>query len=153
MSLPAETAALVAYQCGVATRQQLLDGGVNVGQLRWAMGRRWRMLLPRVVLLEPGLPSLNQRLVAAQLFAGPDAWLAGATAAAIQGIPGCVVSPPVQVLVPPHRTSRSVGWVRVSRSYLMDERIVTRGPLRLSSRAGRWWTPRPAVPTRLPLAH
>jgi hypothetical protein len=135
MSLSAETAALVAHQDGVATRRQLLDGGVSVGQLRWAMGRRWRMLLPRVVLLEPGLPSVNQRLVAAQLFAGPDAWVAGGTAAAVYGMPGCVVSPPVQVLVPPHRTPRSVGWVRVSRSYLLDERIVTRGPLRLSCRA------------------
>ena len=127
MSLPAETADPVAYQCGVATRQQLLDGGVSVGQLRWAVGRRWRLLLPRVVLLDPGLPSAQQRLVAALLFAGPDSWLAGTTAAAIYGMPGCVVSPPVHVLVPPHRTSRSVGWVRVSRSYLLDERIVTRG--------------------------
>ncbi len=135
MSLPAETAALVAHQGGVATRRQLLDGGVSVGQLRWAMGRQWRMLLPRVILLEPGLPSVEQRLTAAQLFAGPDAWLGGTTAAAVHGVPGCVVAPPVQVLVPPHRTSRSVGWVRVSRTYLLDERIVTRGPLRLSCRA------------------
>ena len=76
MTLPAELADLVARQSGVATRKQLLDGGVTVGQLRWAMGRRWRIVLPRVVLLEPGLPSVDQRLVAALLFAGPDAWLA-----------------------------------------------------------------------------
>ena len=135
MTLPAELADLVARQSGVATRKQLLDGGVTVAQIRWALGRRWRMVLPRVVLLEPGLPSVDQRLVAALLFAGPDAWLAGMTAAAIHGMPGCVVGPPVQVLVPPHRTPRSVGWVRVARSYLLDERIVTRGPLRVSCRA------------------
>jgi hypothetical protein len=135
MTLPAETAALVAHQCGVATRQQLLDGGVTVGQLRWAMGGHWRIVLPRVVLLEPGLPSVDQRLVAALLFAGPDAWLGGMTAAAIHGMPGSVVAPPVQVLVPPHRTPRTVGWVRVARTYLLDERIVTRGSLRVSCRA------------------
>jgi len=135
MTLPAELADLVARQSGVATRKQLLDGGVTIAQIRWALGRRWRMVLPRVVLLEPGLPSVDQRLMAALLFAGPDAWLAGMTAAAIHGMPGCVVGPPVQVLVPPHRTPRSVGWVRVARSYLLDERIVTRGPLRVSCRA------------------
>lgn len=135
MTLPAETAALVAHQCGVATRQQLLDGGVTVGQLRWAMGGHWRIVLPRVVLLEPGLPSVDQRLVAALLFAGPDAWLGGMTAAAIHGMPGSVVAPPVQVLVPPHRTPRTVGWVRVARTSVLDERIVTRGSLRVSCRA------------------
>ena len=135
MTLPAEFAALVARQYAVATRQQLLEGGVSVSQLRWAMGRRWRMLLPRVVLLEPGLPSTQQRLMAALLFAGPDSWLGGMTAAAVHGLPGCTVAPPIQVLVPPHRTARAVAWVRVSRSYLLDERIVTRGPLRLSCQA------------------
>jgi len=135
MMLPPETAALVARQCAVATRRQLLEGGVTVSQLRWALGRRWRMLLPRVVLLEPGLPSTQQRLVAALLFAGPDSWLGGMTAAAVHELPGCTVAPPIQVLVPPHRTARAVAWVRVSRSYLLDERIVTRGPLRLSCRA------------------
>ena len=135
MRVPAELADLVARQSGVATRKQLLDGGVSVGRLRWAVGRHWRVVLPRVVLLEPGLPSVHQRLVAALLFAGPDAWLGGMTAAAIHGMPGCTVSPPVQVLVPPHRTTRSVGWVQVSRSYLLDERIVTRGPLSVSCRS------------------
>jgi hypothetical protein len=73
MTLPAELADLVARQSGVATRKQLLDGGVTIAQIRWALGRRWRMVLPRVVLLEPGLPSVDQRLMAALLFAGPDA--------------------------------------------------------------------------------
>jgi hypothetical protein len=134
MTMPAQTAALVARQFGVATRQHLLEGGVSVSQLRWAVGRRWRMLLPRVVLLEPGLPSEQQRLVAALLFAGPDSWLGAGTAAAVHGFPGCAVTPPIHVLVPPHRTARVVGWVHVSRSYLLDERIVTRGPLRVSCR-------------------
>lgn len=132
MDLPDAVADLAEHQSGVVTRQQLIAGGVTAAAVRWALGRSWRMLLPGVVLLAPGLPTDQQRLVAAQLFAGPDAWLGGETGAAVHGIPGCALAPPVCVLVPPHRTSRSVSWVRVSRTYLLDERIVTRGPLRLS---------------------
>jgi len=43
MTLPAELADLVARQSGVATRKQLLDGGVTIAQIRWALGRRWRI--------------------------------------------------------------------------------------------------------------
>ena len=93
------------------------------------------MVLPRVVLLEPGLPSMDQRLVAALLFAGPDAWLAGMTAAAIHGMPGCVLGPPVQVLVPPIGHLGPSDGSGFARSYLLDERIVTRGPLSVSCRA------------------
>lgn len=133
--LPDQVLALAELQRGVVTRHQLLTEGVTPAQIRWSLGRSWRILLPKVLLLAPGLPTDEQRLIAALLFAGPDSWLAGETAAALHGIPGCTATPPVHVLVPPHRTSRSVGWVRVSRSYLLDERVVVRGPLRISCRA------------------
>ena len=132
--LPPLTAELVDRQLGLATRRQLLDGGVTTAQIRWAVGRRWRVVLPGVLLLDGGLPSTQQRLIAALLLAGPDSWLAGPTAAALHDLPGCRVTPPVHVLVPPHRTTRTVGWVRISRSYLLDERLVSQGPLRISCR-------------------
>ena len=132
MELSSATAALVQQQRGVATRRQLLGGGLTVAQIRWALGRRWRLLLPRVILLDPGLPTDEQRLVAALLFAGDDSWLAGPTAAAVHALPGCSLTAPIHVRVPPHRTSRSVSWVTVSRSYVTDERLVERGPLRVS---------------------
>ncbi len=135
MELSSATAALVEQQRGVATRRQLLDGGVTAAQIRWALGRRWRLLLPRVILLDPGLPTDEQRLVAALLLAGNDSWLAGPTAAAVHGLPGCTLTAPIYVLVPPNRTSRTVSWVSITRSYLTDERLVERGPLRLSCRA------------------
>jgi hypothetical protein len=132
--LPPHTAQLVDRQLGLATRRQLLDGGVTQGQIRWAVGRRWRVVLPRVLLLDSSLPSPQQRLMAALLLAGPDSWLAGPTAAALHGFPGCRITPPVHVLVPPHRTTRTVGWVQICRTYLLDERLVSQGPLRISCR-------------------
>jgi hypothetical protein len=107
---------------------------VSQGQIRWAVGRRWRVVLPRVLLLDSSLPSPQQRLMAALLLAGPDSWLAGPTAAALHGFPGCRITPPVHVLVPPHRTTRTVGWVQICRTYLLDERLVSQGPLRISCR-------------------
>ena len=135
MELSSATAALVQQQRGVATRRQLLDGGLTVAQIRWALGRHWRLLLPRVILLDPGLPTDEQRLVAALLFAGDDSWLAGPTAAAVHALPGCALTAPINVRVPPHRTSRTVSWVTVTRSYVTDERLVERGPLRVSCKA------------------
>jgi hypothetical protein len=132
--LPPHTAQLVDRQLGLATRRQLLDGGVTQGQIRWAVGRRWRVVLPKVLLLDSSLPSPQQRLMAALLLAGPDSWLAGPTAAALHGFPGCRITPPVHVLVPPHRTTRTVGWVQICRTYLLDERLVSQGPLRISCR-------------------
>ncbi|MEP6629144.1 MAG: hypothetical protein ABJA89_01680 [Lapillicoccus sp.] len=134
MELSTAIAALVEQQRGVATRRQLLDGGVTPAQIRWAVGRRWRLLLPRVILLDPSLPTDEQRLVAALLFAGDDSWLAGSTAGAVHALPGCSLTAPIQVRVPPHRTSRTVSWVHVTRSYVTDERLVERGPLRVSCR-------------------
>lgn len=132
--LPPALAELVDRQLCLATRRQLLEGGITGAQIRWAVGRRWRVVLPRVLLLDAGLPSMQQRLMAAQLLAGPDSWLAGSTAAARHGLPGCDITPPVRVLVPPHRTTRTIGWVQICRSYLTDERLVEQGPLRLSCR-------------------
>jgi hypothetical protein len=132
--LPPHTAELVDRQLGLATRRQLLDGGVTEAQIRWAVGRGWRVVLPRVLLLDAGLPSAQQRLMAALLLAGPDSWFAAPTAAVLHALPGCRITPPVHVLVPPHRTTRTVGWVRMSRTYLLDERLVSQGPLRVSCR-------------------
>lgn len=135
MDVSTQAAALVDRQCGVATRGQLLDAGVSAPQIRWALGRRWRMLLPRVILLSPGLPTDEQRLVAALLLAGDDSWLAGSSAGAVHGLPGCTLVAPVRVHVPPHRTTRTVSWVSITRSSVTDERLVERGPLRVSCRA------------------
>lgn len=120
-------------QLGVLTRAQLLEAGVSRSSIEWQLGRTWRQLLPGVVLLDRGLPTMEQRQVAALLLAGPESVLSASTAAAVHGLATCSPGPPITVLVPRPRRSRHVAWVSVRRTTVTDPGSVTRGPLRLSS--------------------
>lgn len=135
MGLTDAAAAVAAEQEGVVTRRQLLAAGVSRETLRWRVGRDWRLLLPGVYVLQTGLPSQTQRLVAAQLLAGDGAWLAGSTAAALQGLRSCSVTVPIHVLVPAPRHSRRVAWVEIRSTALLGEPVLQRGPLRVGSLA------------------
>ncbi len=128
-----DAARLVATeQDGLITRAQLLGSGVTRETVRWRVGRDWRLVLPGVVLLHTGVPSEHERLVAALLFAGAGSWLSGVTAAALHGVRGCEVRAPVEVLVPAPRRPRTTVWVTVRSTSLLGERVVERGPLRIS---------------------
>ena len=132
MHLPLHALELAEIQLGVLTRRQLLQSGVTPAELRTRIGREWRLLLRGVILLGNGLPDVRQRLVAALLYAGPDSWLAGSTAAALHGVPGLEICRPVRVLVAaPHR-ARDHAWVSIRNTTLVDERVHERGALRLS---------------------
>jgi len=131
MRLPDSVLALAASQSGVLSRDQLLGSGVSSETLRWRIGRDWRLLLPGVYVLQTGLPSPEQRLVAAQLVAGEDSWLAGTTAAALHGLRSCRLAVPIRLLVPKPRRSRRVAWVDVRATSLLGEPVIERGPLRL----------------------
>src|SRR3954469_2635266 len=130
--LPQPLHDLALHQHGVVTRRQLLDGGVTPAQLRTRLGREWRLVLRGVVLLSNGAPSDQQRLMEAQLYAGPKSWLAGPTAAALHGIGQLAVTNPVHVLVPAPLRSRTHVWVIVRNTTLLDEPAYRRGPLRFS---------------------
>lgn len=137
-TMSAELRMLAVEQRGVASREQLLSAGVTPGELRWRLGRTWRAILPGVVLLEAGLPSIDQRLIGSLLFAGPASWLAGPTAAALHGVagvPSLRSSQRVHVLVPAPQRPRDVMWLSIRRTHLLDERLIDRGALRYSSRA------------------
>jgi len=131
MGLTDVATAVAESQCGVVTRRQLLEAGVSRETLRWRVGRDWRLLLPGVYVLQTGLPTEQQRLVAAQLLAGDGAWLAGSTAAALHGITACRLGMPIRVLVPAPRRSRRVAWVDIRSTTLLGEPVIPRGPLRV----------------------
>lgn len=135
MELPDHLAVLATAQWGVVTRRQLLDAGIPPAMIRWQTGRRWRSLLPGVILLSPGLPTWDQRLVAALLAAGPNSWLSGVTAAAWHGLVKADNTLPVHVMVPSPATSRRIAWVSIRATSLTNELLVQRGPLRVSCRA------------------
>lgn len=134
MDLPPSLAQLATDQLGLVTRRQFDAHHVSVGQVRWQLGRSWRMVLPGVVQLTPGLPTGPQRILAALLYAGPHSWLAGPTAASHFGFIARSADPRVHLLVPPTVKPRSVQWVTIRRTSLLDERLVELGPLRISCR-------------------
>ncbi|HET7399266.1 MAG TPA: hypothetical protein VFJ94_12180 [Intrasporangium sp.] len=134
MELPDLLRDLVHEQSGLVTRRQLIEGGVPPAMIRWQTGRRWRSVLPGVILLESSLPTWDQRLVAALLAAGPSSWLSGTTAAAWHGLMDGRERLPVHVLVPFPNRSRRIGWVSIRATTLTNERLVHRGPLRISCR-------------------
>ena len=134
MQIPDEVRALAEAQSGVVSRSQLEAAGVPPGLIRWHSGRHWRSLLPGVLMLATGQASDQQRLVAAQLYAGPAAWLRGETALACHGAGEPGLRAPVRLFVPhPHR-SRRVMWLSIAATRLTNERLVERGPLRISCR-------------------
>jgi hypothetical protein len=134
MDLPSTLDVIANEQWNVVSRRQLYDGGVSAAQLRWRLGRSWRLLLPGVVLLAREQPTLAQRHVAALLFGGPRSWLGGPTAAGLFGFLPMETQQRIHVLGPPSVTPREVAWVTVRRTYLLGERLVEKGPLRLSCR-------------------
>lgn len=133
MEVPDVARDLASTQYGVVGRRQLLKLGVSPGQIRWSIGRSWRQLLPGVVLLDPGLPTIEQRHMAALIYAGPRSWLAGPTALRLHGVSFPDATRRIHVFVPETQRGRDVSWVTVRRTSIVDERIVHRGPLRISS--------------------
>lgn len=134
MNLPDDVLALCETQSGVVARHQLLAAGVEPGLLRWHSTRHWRAILPGVLLLNTGQPTHEQRLVGAQLYAGPRAWLRGDSALGAHGAP-MPLRLPISLYVPHPQRSRRVMWVSIAATRLTNERVIERGPLRVSCRA------------------
>jgi hypothetical protein len=110
VDLPMPLQTLAAEQSGVVTRRQLLQHGVSIGQIRWHVGRSWRVFLPGVIVLAPAVPTVAQRHVAALLFAGSESWLAGTTAASL--LVSCPTTPSLASTCSCHRPrnlARSTG--------------------------------------------
>lgn len=125
--------ALAETQRGIVSRHQLLDDGLTTAQIRWSTGRRWRVVLPRVLALFTGELDQEQRLIAGQLWAGRNAHVAGLTAARWHGLPDVPEDGIVRFVVPwgcePRRQGFAVRW----RSRRMDTHAWTRGPLTICS--------------------
>lgn len=131
--LPDSLRGILGYQLGVVTRHQLLIHGVSKEAIRWNCGRTWRVILPCTYVIDGARPTQQQRLIGAQLYAGPQSQLAGMTAAWIHGLKNAHARGLVHVVVPAHQTSRQRGYVRIRRSLLEDTAAITRGPLRVTS--------------------
>ncbi len=78
----------LARQCGILRTDQALRY-LTEGELRWLLrSKRWQRRCPRVLVTHSGPPSHEQEVWAAVLHCGKGAVLAGATAAALDGLRG-----------------------------------------------------------------
>ncbi len=124
---------LLRSQDGVLRRGQLLAHGVSKEAIRWNTGRSWRVLLPSTYLVEGSEITLRRRHIASLLYAGPGAVITGAAGAAHHGLREVPGGQGVEVVVPPTRRRRSVGFVTVRPSLVVDAESVSRGPLTYAS--------------------
>jgi hypothetical protein len=101
----------------VITRGQALACGVPRSTVTsWCQPKgKWQRLLPGVYLTVTGRPTPEQRLTAAQLYAGPRSVITGAAALRSYRLraPGPDV---IDVLVPQATRRQSVGFVRIHRT-------------------------------------
>jgi len=128
-----ELTQLLRRQDGVATRMQLLRGGVSVEAVRWNQGRVWQVVLPNVFVLSRETVTQRQRQIAGLLWAGEGSVIGRATGAAAHGVRSAGSSQRVELLVGSTRTTRSVGFAHARRTTIDDPHVVTRGIIRLSS--------------------
>jgi hypothetical protein len=120
-------------QRGVVSRTQALECGItpNGLQHRLRRGGPWQRLLPGVYLTATGVPTWEQRQVAALLHAGPDSLITGAAALLNYQLQRSVPWV-VDVLVAMERQRGSCGFVRVHRTRRMPESAVCDGPVRFA---------------------
>lgn len=134
--LPESLGPLLKRQHNVVARGQLLAAGVDDGTIyRKVRSGRWQRLLPGVFLVSPGPPDIEQRRVAAALFAGEPAQLTGLAVLHWYGFRSAPVTDRVHVLVPHGVHRRSFGFVVVQRALALDAQ---------ARYAGLYWVTSPA---------
>ncbi|MBT0994819.1 hypothetical protein KIN34_11060 [Cellulomonas sp. DKR-3] len=113
---PDEVLALAAEQAGLVTRAQLEAHGITARALRARLVHEWRLVLPGVVLLSRLALPTEARPLAAQLMAGQDARITGRAGARLLGLANAGEVRQVDLLVPATRATRTVAFVRLSRT-------------------------------------
>ncbi|WP_226931003.1 hypothetical protein [Parafrankia sp. CH37] len=119
-------------QDGVITVAVALAGGMTRAELRWRVSSgRWQQPFAGVAITHSGPVTERQREWCALAVAGPGAALAGATAAAPDGLRGHA-STVVHVLVPTHRPRVTRPGIAIRRAAHLGEQDVhpTRAPRR-----------------------
>lgn len=115
MDMPPDLAATVAQQWGLVSARQLSGAGMSRGAIRWALRTHWRLVLPGVFLIDRRPVRDAHRVLAAVLYAGPEAYVVGACAARLHGVSAASEKHVVRVAVPRARHKADVGFVRLSR--------------------------------------
>jgi hypothetical protein len=129
---------LLERQRGVVSRSQALATGMTAAAVRQRLrpGGRWQRLLPGVYLTGTGQPTVQQREMAALLYAGPTSAITGLSALVSWGMTG-VRAPHVDVLVPHACRLAGREFMRVRRTRRMPAQVAADGAVRyvLAARA------------------
>ncbi len=116
-------AELLARQHNVASRQQLLAAGVDdVSITRRIRRGEWQRIAPAVYALDSAVLAIEQRRIAAALYAGAEAQLTGTSALLWYGFRYVPTTDRVHVLVPHATRRRSTGVIVIQRTLDMDQR-------------------------------
>jgi len=126
----ASIADLLAKQDGLITRAQLISCAMSDSALRNRLraGGSWQLLLPGVYQAFTGVPTQDQRELAALLYAGPGSIITGPAALAAHGI-AVPDGPVVDVLIPAGRRRSDYSFVRVQRTARFPAVAYSRGSL------------------------
>jgi hypothetical protein len=110
--------ALLMFQDYVVHRDQALAHGLTPDAIRYRLrSGQWTRLLPEVYLTHPGAPSRRQLLVAALLYAGPEAAIDDVDACRFHGVKTVTIEDDrVFVVVPWGCPVRSYDYVSVRRT-------------------------------------
>jgi hypothetical protein len=125
-------------QHGVISREQALETGMTARVLRYRIrgGGPWQLLVPGVYLNHTGTATVDQRDMAALLYAGPRSVLTGPAALRRFDLNAARLSQ-VDVLVPMAVQRRGAGFARIRRTSRLPEMICVAGEIRyaLAARA------------------
>jgi hypothetical protein len=134
--IQASLSALIDRQSGVVARPQLLLAGIDDHAIyRRCRQGSWQRVLPGVYVVARGPLSLDQRRIAAALFAGESAQLTGAATLFWYGFKSPMATDRIQVLVPHAIRRRSSGFVVVQRTLSLDQAARDLGLFRITSPA------------------
>ena len=133
MDISDDLSVAIRRQWGLVTRAQARSAGVSDAAVRWALGRDWEIVLPGVLHVDRSPLRESQRMLAALLYAGPQAAIAGHGAAWWYGLSHAPPPRLIQVDVPAPARTRTVRWLQVRRTRVPDRRIRERGHLRFVS--------------------
>jgi hypothetical protein len=111
---------ILASQHHVITRSQALGCGIPESTVSvWSRsGGKWQKLLPGVYLAVTGTPTVEQRQMAALLYAGPRSVITGPAAIKARRL-RAPATDVIDVLIPASVKRQSLGYVRIHRTRRM----------------------------------
>ncbi|HEY5353920.1 MAG TPA: hypothetical protein VIK57_15835 [Streptosporangiaceae bacterium] len=131
---PDALAATLLRQHNVLTRDQAEAAGVTKAALRHRLRPQgpWQVLLPGVYLALTGAASIDQRDMAALLYAGPQSIITAQSALRRHGLAASRTDA-VDILAPVSVQRRGCGFVRIQRTSRLPERACSDGDIRFTT--------------------